>query len=106
MIARFTQVDYDRDMALVALPFGEDGAEQRIVGVARYVREIDDTRCEFAIVIDGRMARTRSGTGDDGPSDRPCTDGRTCHDDRLRPPAEPQDAALHAYDGLSPERLQ
>jgi acetyltransferase len=52
MIARFTQVDYDRDMALVALPFGEDGAEQRIVGVARYVREIDDTRCEFAIVIE------------------------------------------------------
>jgi acetyltransferase len=53
MLARFTQVDYDRDMALVALPLAEEGiAEPQIVGVARYMREIDDSRCEFAIVVD------------------------------------------------------
>ncbi len=53
MIARFTQVDYDRDMALVAMPIGESGEPQElIVGVARYVREADETRCEFAIVMD------------------------------------------------------
>ena len=61
MIARFTQVDYDRDMALVALPVGiagdgadagrADGLGERIIGVARYVRDVDDSRCEFAIVV-------------------------------------------------------
>ena len=53
MIARFTQVDYDRDMALAAIPMaGDDGRTQdRIVGVARYVRDADARRCEFAIVV-------------------------------------------------------
>jgi acetyltransferase len=52
MIARFTQVDYDRDMALVALPeAGEAGAPLQMVGVARYVREADASRAEFAIVV-------------------------------------------------------
>ena len=52
MVARFTQVDYDRDMALVALPLAQDGApEARIVGVARYVREVNEARCEFALVV-------------------------------------------------------
>jgi acetyltransferase len=53
MIARFTQVDYDRDMALIAMPVREDGEpEERIIGVVRYVREADESRCEFAIVVD------------------------------------------------------
>lgn len=52
MVARFTQVDYDRDMALVAIPLARDGAqEERIVGVARYVREMNESRCEFALVV-------------------------------------------------------
>ena len=52
MIARFTQVDYDRDMALVALPVDGSGAAQdRIVAVARYIRDADARRCEFAIVV-------------------------------------------------------
>ncbi len=52
MIARFTQVDYERDMALVALPeAGEADAPSQIVGVARYVREPDAGRAEFAIVV-------------------------------------------------------
>jgi acetyltransferase len=52
MVARFTQVDYERDMALVALPLAPDGTPQeRIVGVARYVREVNESRCEFALVV-------------------------------------------------------
>ncbi len=49
MIARFTQVDYGRDMALVAIPLDEP--EPRFVGIARYVREIDASRAEFAVVV-------------------------------------------------------
>ena len=53
MVARFTQIDYDRDMALVALPVAEDGSvAERIVAVARYLREVDDSRCEFAVVVE------------------------------------------------------
>jgi acetyltransferase len=52
MVARFTQVDYDRDMALVAVPLDENGTPRHeIVAVARYVRDADATRCEFAIVV-------------------------------------------------------
>ena len=50
MVARFTQVDYDRDMALVALPT-DAGPAPPIIGVARYAREADAGRCEFAIVV-------------------------------------------------------
>ncbi len=49
-IARFTQVDYDRDMALVAVG-ARPGAAESIVGVARYVREPDPATAEFAIVV-------------------------------------------------------
>ena len=49
MLVRFTQIDYDREMAFVAtLP--ADGAEAEI-GVARYVANPDGESCEFAIVI-------------------------------------------------------
>ena len=48
MLARFTQVDYDRELALIALP--EPGAE-RILGVARYNTNPDGNSCEFAIAI-------------------------------------------------------
>jgi acetyltransferase len=52
MIARFTQVDYDREMALVAVadtahPHGHPS----FVGVARYNANPDGTSAEFAIVI-------------------------------------------------------
>lgn len=49
MLARFTQVDYDREMALVAVT-GGDGSERQ-VGVARYTTGDDGTTGEFAIVI-------------------------------------------------------
>jgi acetyltransferase len=48
-LSRFTQIDYDREMALVAVaaPEGED----KIVGVARYYTLPDPKDCEFAIVV-------------------------------------------------------
>src|SRR6266446_5725748 len=45
MLARFTQIDYDREMALIAL----DG--EAIVAVARYVADPDWESAEFAIAV-------------------------------------------------------
>ena len=50
MLARFTQIDYDREMALIAAT-AQDGREEE-VGVARYITNPDGTSCEFAIVVD------------------------------------------------------
>ena len=49
MLVRFTQIDYDREMALVTLA-GNGGAETQI-GVARYAIDPDGESCEFAIVV-------------------------------------------------------
>jgi len=58
MLARFTLIDYDREMALVAVlkerSVGSDGeiAEtERIVGVSRYVTNLDQSSCEFSLVV-------------------------------------------------------
>jgi acetyltransferase len=50
MLVRFTQIDYDREMAFVAMVAGERDGEKE-VAVARYVTNPDGTTCEFAIVI-------------------------------------------------------
>lgn len=49
MLARFTQIDYDREMALVAMV--DDGGREKEVGVARYIRLPDGVSCEYAIVV-------------------------------------------------------
>ncbi len=52
MLARFTQVDYDREMALLALtadPASPTG--EKIVGVARYIANFDGESAEFAVVV-------------------------------------------------------
>ena len=49
MLARFTQVDYDREMALIAVIDHEGG--QRQIGVARYITNPDGASCEYAIVV-------------------------------------------------------
>lgn len=49
MLARFTQIDYDREMAILALH------EDRIAGVARYMLNPDAETCEFGLVVDDRM---------------------------------------------------
>jgi acetyltransferase len=46
---RFTQIDYHREMALIAVT-EEDGHEVEH-GVVRYVTNPDLTSCEFALVI-------------------------------------------------------
>ena len=49
MLARFTHVDYDREMALVAVD--EAGGVRAIVGVARYIMSADRESAEFAVVV-------------------------------------------------------
>lgn len=49
MLVRFTQIDYDREMALIAVT-REAGVEKEIA-VARYIANPDGTSCEFAIVV-------------------------------------------------------
>jgi acetyltransferase len=51
MLARFTQVDYDRELALVALAAAEEGGAQVFVGVARYIANPDRASAEFAVVV-------------------------------------------------------
>jgi acetyltransferase len=48
-LTRFTQVDYDKDMALIAV-ISENGRETQI-GVARYSINPDGKSCEFAIAV-------------------------------------------------------
>ncbi len=50
MLSRFTQIDYDREMALIAVI--KSGGREQEIGVTRYVRNPDGTSCEFAIVVD------------------------------------------------------
>jgi len=49
MLARFTQVDYDNEMALVAID--ASGGAEREIGVARFIRLPDGRSCEFAVVV-------------------------------------------------------
>lgn len=58
MIERFTQIDYDRELALVAI---REEPTPHIVGVARIVPTLAEATAEFAIVI--ADALQRSGLG-------------------------------------------
>jgi len=49
MLIRFTQIDYDREIALVALM--GNGEDKRITGVCRIIIEPDKTLGEFAMAI-------------------------------------------------------
>jgi acetyltransferase len=49
MLSRFTQIDYDREMALIAVI--EQDAGERQIGVARYASLDQAGVCEFAIVV-------------------------------------------------------
>ena len=58
MLSRFTLIDYDREMALVAVhrerrmgPDGEPNESARVVGVSRYITNPDRTSCEFSLVV-------------------------------------------------------
>jgi acetyltransferase len=58
MLSRFTLIDYDREMALVAIHtetgLNAEGRPQeisRIVGVSRYITNPDRSTCEFSLVV-------------------------------------------------------
>ena len=52
MLARFTQVDYDRELALLALaPDPAAPTGETIVGISRYVANHDGESAEFAVVV-------------------------------------------------------
>jgi acetyltransferase len=60
MLVRFTQIDYDREMALIALT--ERGGRTVQLGVARYTIALDGEGCEFAIVVADEVQGTGLGS--------------------------------------------
>jgi len=58
MLAKLTLIDYDREMALVAVykerqaqANGEIIERERIIGVSRYITNPDQASCEFSLVV-------------------------------------------------------
>ncbi len=58
MLARYTLIDYDREMALVAVHKDrhaqQDGSfseSERLIGVSRYITNPDQTSCEFSLAV-------------------------------------------------------
>ena len=49
MLNRFTQIDYDREMALIAVVC--ENALETEIGVARYIVNARGTSCEFALAV-------------------------------------------------------
>jgi len=53
MLARFTQVDYDREIAMVAVRENAAGQEE-ILAVGRIIKALDPTTAEFSILVADR----------------------------------------------------
>lgn len=53
MLAKLTQIDYDREMAFVAVLQRDDGPVE--AGVCRYAANPDGKSCEFAIVVSDEL---------------------------------------------------
>ncbi len=58
MLARYTLIDYDREMALVAVHRNREAAadgefteREQIIGVSRYITNPDQTSCEFSLAV-------------------------------------------------------
>lgn len=49
MLQRTTQIDYDREMALVAIT--QSNTQDTIIGITQYITNLDSLSCEFALVI-------------------------------------------------------
>lgn len=69
MLARYTQIDYHRELALLAVLRPQDMRDEtersegeRIIGVVRYLLNPDGETCEFAIAIDDAFQGRRLGT--------------------------------------------
>lgn len=59
MLARFTQIDYHRELALVALV--KEKRKSVEIGISRYVLNADGISCEFAVVVSDKWQRTGIG---------------------------------------------
>jgi acetyltransferase len=53
MLVRLTQIDYEREMALLAV--AEEEGRDVEMGVARYAANPDGVSCEFALVVDDKL---------------------------------------------------
>jgi acetyltransferase len=73
MLARYTLIDYDREMALVAVlkqqrsaddgsPSPTESESERIIGVSRYITNPDQTSCEFSLAVADDMSGHGIGT--------------------------------------------
>jgi acetyltransferase len=60
MLVRFTQIDYDREMAFIATT--ELNGKEAEIAVGRYVTNPDGNSCEFAIVVGDDWRRMGIGT--------------------------------------------
>jgi acetyltransferase len=60
MLVRFTQLDYDRELALIAVLVG--GSDETELGVARYAMNADARSCEFALVVADEWQRKGIGS--------------------------------------------
>ena len=49
MLSRFTKIDYDREMAFVAMHY--ENSRETMVGVSQYVINPDKKSCEFAVAL-------------------------------------------------------
>jgi acetyltransferase len=54
MAARLTQIDYDREMALVAVAPNEDGQEE-LYGIVRIAADPDNQKAEYAVMVRSDM---------------------------------------------------
>jgi acetyltransferase len=54
-LARLVQIDYEREMAFVAVEDGDDGAQT--LGVARALRDPDNVEAEFALIVRSDLQR-------------------------------------------------
>lgn len=67
MLARFTLIDYDREMALVAIhrdpvPSADGQTEDHVIAISRYIANPDQTSCEFSLVVADEFSGQGLGT--------------------------------------------
>jgi acetyltransferase len=60
-LARFTQIDYDREMAFIAT-LTDEGGKPQTLGVVRAVGDPDNCRAEFAISVRSDLKRQGMGS--------------------------------------------
>ncbi|WP_018606405.1 bifunctional acetyl coenzyme A synthetase (ADP forming), alpha domain/GNAT family N-acetyltransferase [Uliginosibacterium gangwonense] len=61
MLAKLTQIDYHREIALIATTLSPGEKEEHMIGVCRYATNPDGASCEFAIVVADAHQRTGLG---------------------------------------------